>query len=164
MLPASMCGSAPIQVLTATSLTKVVNILSEETSAISGNSAARAATFATCAHNIPSIAGVGTSVPEQHPSSTTTLEHLKSHKMPASAKTPIGFAITPAMQAVVVDCVPIVDPQLATIIRDDTEAIIARPENSQTSRPTNGEMIASGKSRPPATCVTIVHKLMGHAM
>jgi hypothetical protein len=34
------------------------------------------------------------------------------------------------MQAIVVDRVPIVYPQLAPIIRDDTEAVVAVSENS----------------------------------
>ena len=55
-------------------------------------------------------------VPEQHPSMTTTLEHFESGEMPPSAKILGGLTIAPAVAAVVVDGVPIVDPQVAPII------------------------------------------------
>jgi hypothetical protein len=47
---------------------------------------------------------------------TTTLKHFKSHNTPSSAKVPSGLAITPTVQAVVVDCEPVVNPELASIV------------------------------------------------
>jgi hypothetical protein len=47
---------------------------------------------------------------------TTALEHLKPNQTPSSAKMPSGLAIAPTMQAIVVNCVSIVNPQLAPII------------------------------------------------
>ena len=79
----------------------------------------------TCPHNSPSVSGVGTSVPEQHPGVTTTLEHLESHKMPPSADMPSDLPIAPAMQAIIVNRVSIVEPQLAPIVGDDAEIIVA---------------------------------------
>ena len=46
-------------------------------------------------------------IPEQHPSMTTSLKHLKSHTMPPRAEMPGGLPVAPAMQTIIVDCVPI---------------------------------------------------------
>jgi hypothetical protein len=61
---------------------------------------------------------------------TTTLKHLKPHKMPSSTLMLGGLAVAPSMQTVIVDGVPVVDPQLAAIIRDNTESVMASPEDS----------------------------------
>jgi hypothetical protein len=47
---------------------------------------------------------------------TTTLKHFEFHKVPSSTLMLGGLTIAPAMQAIVVDCVAIIDPQLATVI------------------------------------------------
>jgi hypothetical protein len=137
VLPASMRGSAPIEVLAATSLTKVERILPEKTSTISGfratTPAASYSTSATRTHNSPTVSSIGALVPEKHPGMTSTLKHLKSQSVCPSAKMLGGFAIAPAMQTVVVDCIPIVDPQLASIIGDNAEAVVASPSDSQGS-------------------------------
>jgi hypothetical protein len=75
--------------------------------------------------NNPSVSSVVAMVPEEHPSMTTTLKHLNSHKMPACTNVPSDMTSTPSMQAIVVDCVPIVKPQLASIIRDNLEVVMA---------------------------------------
>ena len=95
-------------------LTKVEGVLPEETSAISDGIAGL--TSATCTHNNPSVSSVSTSVPEQHPSMTTALKHFEFYMMPPGTLMLGGLPIAPTMQAIVVDCVPIVDPQLAAII------------------------------------------------
>jgi hypothetical protein len=56
---------------------------------------------------------------------TAALEHLNSHTMSPTAKIPDGLPIPPTMQTIVVDCVPIVDPQLAPVIGDDAESVLA---------------------------------------
>jgi hypothetical protein len=68
------------------------------------------------------------------------------------------------MQAIIVDCVPVVQPQLAPIVGDNAEPIMAIPEDSQAARPTHGKVITTGKPWPPATCVAIVHIMLpsGH--
>jgi hypothetical protein len=63
------------------------------------------------------------------------------------------------MQAIVIDCVPIVDPQLAPIIGDNTELIVGCLVNSQAACPANSKVIASSKARPSATSVSIVHEM-----
>jgi len=114
---------------------------------------------ATCTYNCPSVCSIGTSVPEQHPSMTATFKHLKSHEMPTTTLMLSGLAVTPAMQTIVIDCVPIVDPQFAPIIGDNAESVMASPEDPQASSPTDSKMIASGKTRPSPTCVFVVHHL-----
>jgi hypothetical protein len=61
------------------------------------------------------------------------------------------------MQAIIVNRVPIVDPQLAPIIRDNTEMVMTCLEDSQTPCPTNCKVIASREPGPFATSVAIVH-------
>jgi len=41
---------------------------------------------------------------------TAAFKHLEFHKMPPSTKTLVGLTITPAMQPIIIDGVPIVDP------------------------------------------------------
>merc|ERR1719453_2460821 len=96
-------------------------------------------------------------VPEEHPSMATTLKHLKSHKSPSGTHMWPGLAIAPAMQTIVVNCVTIVDPQLTSIIGDEAEMVMACPEDSQSACPTHSEVVASVETRPPATCVPVVH-------
>jgi hypothetical protein len=96
-------------------------------------------------------------VPEQHPSMATTFKHFKSNKVPPSANVSSDLPIAPAMQAIVIDCVPIVDPQLAPIIGYDAEMIMASPEDPHAASPTNSKVIASGETRPFATCVAVVN-------
>jgi hypothetical protein len=155
MPPTSHVWFARVQVFAPTTLSKVEGVLPEETMAISDGVLHVA--FATCAHNSPSVSSIGTSVPEQHPCMTTTLKHLQSHKTPATTKTPGGFPVAPAMQAIVIDCVPVVYPQLAAIIGDDAEPVIASLEDPQTACPTRSEVIAAGVTWPSATCIAIVH-------
>jgi hypothetical protein len=112
-------GSAAVQVLASTTLPKIVDLLLE--------------TRATrlCAHNSPTIPGIWTPVSEQHPSMTSALKHLKSQSMCPSAKMLGGFSITPTMQTIVVDCISIADPKLASIIGDNAEAVVAGPSDFQ---------------------------------
>jgi hypothetical protein len=56
---------------------------------------------------------------------TTALKHLNSHTMSPTTKMLDGLPIPPTMQAIVVDCVPLVDPQLAPVIGDDAEPVLA---------------------------------------
>ena len=72
-----------------------------------------------------------------------------------------ALAIAPAMQAIVVNGIPVVDPQLASIIGDDAEPVVAVLADSQDACPTDGEVIASDKALPFAVRVAIVHHLEG---
>jgi hypothetical protein len=60
------------------------------------------------------------------------------------------------MQAIIVDCVPIVDPQLAPIIRNNAETVLAWPPNAQNTCPAHGKVITSGETPPFAVCVAII--------
>jgi len=55
-------------------------------------------------------------VPEAHASMTAALKHLKPHQVPPSTNLSPGRPAAPAVQAVIVNCVSIVEPQLAPII------------------------------------------------
>jgi hypothetical protein len=63
------------------------------------------------------------------------------------------------MQSIIVNRVPIVNPQLASIIRNDTESVIACPEDSHTGGPAHCKVIMSVETRPPAACVPVIHHL-----
>jgi hypothetical protein len=72
---------------------------------------------------------------------------------------PPGLAIAPTMQAIVVDCVTFVEPQLAPIVRNNPEIVMARPEDSQATCPTDSKVITSFETPPFLICVAIVHHL-----
>jgi hypothetical protein len=61
------------------------------------------------------------------------------------------------VQAIIVDPVPVVNPQLASIIGNNAETIGATLVNSVATRPTNREMITASETRPLASCVSIVY-------
>jgi len=153
--PASHVWSATIQVRAPAPLTKVEDVFPEETSAICDFMFCL--TAPTCTHNKPSVSSIGTMVPEQHASMTTLLEHLKSHKMPPCTNMLSGVAGTPSVQAIVVNCITIVNPQLASIIRENLEVVMACPVDSESASPTHSKVIASFESGPFAACVFIVH-------
>jgi hypothetical protein len=88
---------------------------------------------------------------------TTTLEHLKPNQTPSRTNMASGLAIAPTMQAVVVNCVSIVDPQLAAIVRVKAKMVMACLEDSQAPCPTHSKVVGSRKSRPSATCIAIIH-------
>jgi hypothetical protein len=73
----------------------------------------------------------------------TTFKHLKLHEMPSSTLMSVCLSVAPAMQSIIVDRVPVVNPQLAPIIRNDTESIQTSSEDPHAGCPTHSEMIAS---------------------
>jgi hypothetical protein len=144
MSPSCHVWLATIQVLAIASLTEVESVLPEESSAVCDLMCGVAS--ATRAHDHPTVASIVTPVPEQHPCVAAVLKHLQPDKMPSTTQVLVGFTITPAMQTIVVDRVPIVDPQVAAIIRDNTESVMARPEDPQAASPTHSEVVASAKA------------------
>jgi hypothetical protein len=56
-------------------------------------------------------------VPEQNASSSTMFKKFKPHEAPSCMDMPSGCTLTPAVQSIVVDREPIVDPQFASIVR-----------------------------------------------
>jgi hypothetical protein len=67
------------------------------------------------AHGHPAVASVSTSVPEEHTSMSTTFEHFESYHAPPT-NTSGSLPISPTMTAIVVDRVPVVDKEVASII------------------------------------------------
>jgi len=98
-------------------------------------------------------------VPEEHASMPALLKHLKSNQTPPSTNMPFGLTIAPTVQTIVVNCVFIVNPQLAPIVRVKAKMVMACLEDSQATCPTHSKVIASRKPGPPATCVAIIHIL-----
>jgi hypothetical protein len=155
MTPSSNLWSTSVQVLAPAALTEVETILHEKTMAVS--CAVGTAFMATSTGNIPSISSVGTLVPEEHACVTTVFEHLEPHKAPMMKVKSSSLTVSPTMQTIVVDSVPVVNPQFAAIIRNNAESVMASPEESHASSPTHSKMIMSGKARPPASGVPVVH-------
>jgi hypothetical protein len=145
------------QTLAAATLTKIEDILSEETMAISGLGGNVAST--TCKHNCPSIRSIIATITELNPGMTTTLKHLKSHEVPSTTQIFRRFPIAPAMQAIVVDREPIVNPQLAPVVGDDAKPVMSCLEDSEAACPTHGEVVTSREALPCFTCVFIIHNL-----
>ena len=155
MLPAGHIRSATLEILASATLAKVECVFPEETVPIRD----RISSFTACARNSPSVASIGTMVPEQHPSMAATLKHLKPDNMPPSTNVPSDLTIAPAVQAIVINCVSIVKPKLAPIIGNNAEMVMACFEESHAPCPTDSKVIASVETRPFASSVTIVHIL-----
>ena len=68
-----------------------------------------------------------------------------------------GLAIASTMQAIIVDRVAIVKPQLAAFIKDNADPMRATPEDSQAACPTDSKVMTSGNTRPSTTCIAVVH-------
>jgi hypothetical protein len=153
--PASHVWSTTIQVLATPALTKVESILPEQTMTI--RDFVHGVSSAARTDNRPAVSSVRAMVPEQHPSMATALKELNSHKAPPCTNAPSGHSAAPAMQAIVVNCVAIVEPQLASVIGYKLEMVRAAPEDSQAACPTHREVIASNEARPFASCVAVVH-------
>ena len=141
MFPAGHVRSATLQVLATPTLTKVESILPEE--AMTVRDFVHGVSPAACASHSPAVSSVRAMVPEQHPSMTATLKELNSHNTPSTTNLPFGHSTAPTMQPIVVNCVFIVDPQLASIIGYKLEVVSAAPKDSHASCPTHREVIAS---------------------
>jgi hypothetical protein len=89
---------------------------------------------------------------------TTMFKHFNSDEVP-SANTPRSFPIAPTMQAIIVDRVTVINPKLASIVRNDAETIVAFPEKSHTTCPTGSEVIISSEARPSAPGVPVVNRV-----
>jgi hypothetical protein len=86
---------------------------------------------------------------------STMLEHLEPEKVPSMTHMPPCCTTAPTVQAIVVDSVPIVDPELASVIRYYPEDVSVRTVNPRATCPTNSEVITSAKAWPAATSVAI---------
>jgi hypothetical protein len=141
-----------VQILQMTTLAEVEDILPKETMAISD----WMWSLATCANMAPTASSVMPSVPEEHTGVTTMFEHLNSHPAPPTVNMPRSLPIAPTVQPVIVNCVPVVNPQLTSIIRYDAPSVMARSEDSHVRCPTHSEMISSAETRPIATSISVV--------
>jgi len=72
---------------------------------------------------------------------------------------PGGHSIAPAVQAIVVDSVAIVNPQFASIVGVNAEAIVTSSEDSHAAGPTHSKVVTSTETGPIAICVAIVHDM-----
>jgi hypothetical protein len=144
LAPTSHLWSTAIEVLTPTTLTKIEGVFHEQAMAIYGAMACTSS--ASCAHDAPSISSVAPPKSEQHASVTTVLKHLKPCQMPSTTEDSGCLPIAPAMQAIIVDRVTVIYPQLAAVVRDDAESVAAGVVNSCSSSPTHGKMIASSET------------------
>jgi hypothetical protein len=138
-------------------LAEVEGMLHEEAVAIS--SAVAFNVPATRSHSHPSIECVRTSVSEEHASSSTMLKKFKPRETPSTVNMPGSLPVAPTVQSIIVNGVPIVNPELTAIIRNNAPSEMASPEDPDASCPTNGKVIPSGKARPCATCVPVVDYL-----
>jgi hypothetical protein len=73
-------------------------------------------------------------------------KHLEPYEMPPCANVPSGVTSAPSVQAIVVDSVSVVEPEVAAIIRDNLEVVMPCLENSHAACPTHSKVIASVKS------------------
>jgi hypothetical protein len=87
---------------------------------------------------------------------TTTLKHLDSNQVPPSTKMSVSLTISPTMQTIIVDSVPMIDPQFTSIVGIKTETVVTRLEESHATCPTYSKVITSVKTRPAATRVPVV--------
>jgi len=113
------------------------------------------AIVATGIQHTPAVPGVRTMVSELHASMATMFEHLRPNHRPASY-VPASLPTAPAMEAVVVDGVPAVDPQLGSIVGADPEPVPAPAEDANTASPAHSEVVGTSESRPAAICVAVV--------
>merc|ERR1719272_1261468 len=158
MFPPLHVGFATVQVLAPTALTEVECILSEETMAIS-DFVARALVAKISTHNTPSVCGIGTPVPELDACMATTLKHFKSDATPWSTKMRGALSIAPTVQSIVVNRVAIVNPQFASIVGINAEAVAASLMDSDAACPTHSKVVTPTETGPIAICVAIVHHM-----
>ena len=159
MFPALHVGFATFQIWALATLTEVECILHEATTAISDPMARAPGTMPTCTHNSPFVSCVGTSEPEKHTCMATTLKHFNSDKTPWSTEKLGGLSIAPGVQAIVVDRDAIVNPQFASIVGVNAEAVWASFEDSHAACPTHSKVVTLTETGPVAICVAIVHHL-----
>jgi hypothetical protein len=88
---------------------------------------------------------------------TTMFKHLQPQDMPSTALVPGGFPIAPAMQAIIVDRIPVVNPQFASVIGNNAETVMACVKNSVTTCPTYSKVITTAKTMPITTCVPVIY-------
>jgi hypothetical protein len=88
----------------------------------------------------------------------TVLKEFKPHESP-TADMPRGLTIAPTMATVIVDGVAVVNPELASIIRNNTVAVMSRLEDSHSTCPACCKVVIASKAIPSAASVPVVDLL-----
>lgn len=76
----------------------------------------------------PTVAGVRAPEVELEASMATTFEELNNELTPSGPHVPVGDTIAVAVEPIVVDRVPAVDPQLGAVVGTEHETVTARTE------------------------------------
>jgi hypothetical protein len=163
MSPTSHVRASTQQVLAVTPLTEVEDVLSEKGMTVD-RAMASSNPPASCANSEITVPSIWTFVPEIYPSMTTTFKHLKSHQAPSTMNMTMTLTMAPAVTTIVVNCIPMVDEQVAPVIRSEPPSVMTRPEDPHAGCPTYGKVIIPVKSRPAATCVPIGDGLLPTGM
>jgi hypothetical protein len=111
-------------------------------------------------HRKPTISRVWTSVPEKHTSMTTVFKHFEPHHAPSVVQKSSSLSVAPTMQTIVVNRVPIVNPQVASVIGNNAETVMASPIDSRTASPADSEMIIAMETWPPVMGIAVVHIML----
>jgi hypothetical protein len=135
-------------------LSEVKSILSKEGMPINDTIIATASSIRT--NRLPSISSVAAPVPEKHTGMTTMLKHLNSCEMPSSTNVPSSLPVPPAVQAIIVDRVTVIEPKFAPIIGNDAKTIMATSKEPYTTRPAHCEVVPSAIATPVVACVPII--------
>jgi len=90
-----------------------------------GAAAGSADPAAPGAQDGPAIGGVRAFIAQHDPSMATMFEVRHLDHDPSCPDVPRGFAIAPAVEPIIVDGVPIVDPQLGSVIGNEREPVTA---------------------------------------
>merc|ERR1719478_1151843 len=139
-------------------LAEIERILPEQAMTVSGFVCADPA--APGAQDVPAIGGVRATIAQHDPSMATMFEVRHLDHDPSCPDVPRGFAIAPAVEPIIVDGVPIVDPQLGSVIGNEREPVMACPEDAATAGPAHSEVVATMESRPGAASVAVVDVML----
>merc|ERR1712054_360841 len=133
-------------------LAEIVHVLHEQAMAV----CVSVAPVATGIQHSPVVASVRALITQQDASMATMFEELHPEQAPSCMNVPRGFAIPPAVAPIIVDGVPVVDPQLGTVIGNEREPVTASAVEPDTAGPAHSKVVGTRESRPPATCVAVV--------
>jgi len=84
------------------------------------------------------------------------LEHLCLEGVSSRTQTPASALASPAMKAIVVHNLAIINPHLATVVRVCPESIAPRFLDLQATCPTHSKVVALAEAREIATSVAVV--------
>jgi hypothetical protein len=85
------------------------------------------------------------------------LKHFQPERAPPTVKELSSHTSSHAVQAIIIDCESVVNPELAAIIRRDRQPVGTTPFDDHGATPTNSEMISSEETWPSARSGSVVH-------